>query len=290
MSQKISHTAAFITVKFYGLTLFKPFKSLFSEKIIEFYGNIVQQLPKHLSWYYRTLKSKWWRRFFIWSEELLLPGDLMHIIGRKYYIIQELDKAIEEGYKQIVVLGSGFDHSAWYSSTKLCLSIEIDTELMISEKKRFLDHGKYLNPNLHLLPIDVTKQSITDILNDLEEYDPNKPTAFIAEGFFDYLTYDVAKDVLNQIRGLSSNARLITTIFSLDELNIFYRSSFTSGVAMVGEAIKLPLNFQGFRDLLTETGFDKQSSVNYTDMEEKLFKPHGIKYSVLNGFYVLTAE
>ena len=290
MSQKISHTAAFISVKFYGLTLFEPFNQLFSDEIIGFYGNIVRQLPSHLKWYYKRLKSKWWRKFFIWSEELLLPGDLMHIIGRKYYINQEIDKAINEGYEQVVVLGSGFDHSAWYASNQGCLAIEIDTEIMISKKKEFLSHGGYINPNLHLIPIDVSKQTIESVLSESTEYDPQKPTVFIAEGFFDYLTLEVTKEVLKQIKDLSSSPRLITTIFSLDELNIFYRSSFTSGVAMVGEAIKLPLSYSGFMTLLKEFNFKGLSSISYTEMEEELFEPNRINYSVLDGFYVLTAQ
>ncbi len=290
MAGKLSHTAAFITVKFFGLTLKEPYRSLFNAKVIHFYKAMVQRLPAHLKWYEKTLKSKWWRAFFIWWEELLLPGDLMHIIGRKYYIIEELQKAMEEGCTQVVVLGSGFDHSAWMASTKKIRAFEIDTGFMISEKQKYLEESGLMNQYLHLLPIDVSTQSLYEVLTRHPEFEANRPTCFIAEGFFDYLSLETAKEVLRHITTLCDKTTLISTVFSLNELNAFHRSSFTSGVAMVGEAIKLPLDIHGFRKLLEEFGYSEKHLISYQHMEEELFKPNGIPYSVLDGFYVLRLE
>jgi methyltransferase (TIGR00027 family) len=290
MADKLSHTAAFITVKFFGLTLKEPYRSLFDPEIIRFYESMVQQLPAHLKWYEKSLKSKWWRSFFIWWEELLLPGDLMHIIGRKYYIIQEMEKALNNGYKQVVVLGSGFDHSAWMCSCKGIHSFEIDTEYMISTKKNYLLQSELNNEYLHLLSLDVSRENIAEVLERDRNFDPQLPTVFVAEGFFDYLNLQTTRDVLQQITQICEQTALISTVFSLDELNAFHRSSFTSGVAMVGEAIKLPLSIGAFRSLLEEHGFKEKTVISYHDMEEELFKTHWIPYSVLDGFYVVSSE
>ena|SRR5690554_1039999 len=93
--QKLSHTAAYIAVKFYCLILDPNIGENFSLSNKEFYAQVVKFLPKHLSWYYKALRSPTWLRFFIASEELLLPGDLMHIICRKFYINKYVDEAIK---------------------------------------------------------------------------------------------------------------------------------------------------------------------------------------------------
>ena len=115
MANKLSLTASYIAVKFYGLTLNPNIASFFDSFTITFYRNVVCYLPKKLSWNQKALKSRVWRNFFVWWEELLLPGDLMHILSRKYYIEHAILKALNDGYEQLVVLGSGFDHNGMLS-------------------------------------------------------------------------------------------------------------------------------------------------------------------------------
>ncbi|MEO1023137.1 MAG: class I SAM-dependent methyltransferase [Bacteroidota bacterium] len=287
MSREISYTAAYIAVKFYGLTLNPKLGKHFQSEIIQFYDRIVRFLPSHLSWNYKALKSLFWRRFFVFNEELLLPGDLMHIICRKYYIQQLVEQAILDGAKQIVVLGSGFDHSAWWFSNRSIPSFEIDAPSMISRKTEFLTGQDMLSNHLFLESIDVNQASVYSILSDHPGFDTTKRTVYIAEGFFDYLTLEATQSVLDQIHLLTPDHSLITTFFSLDELNIFHRTSFTSGVAMAGEAIKLPLNMDGFQRVLAEHRYAEHRVIPYSDMRKALIQPSGISLPVLRGFYVM---
>lgn len=283
----ISYTAAYIVVKFYGLTLDPKVGKNFDPFLIDFYEKVVRFLPKHLSWYHNSLTSSFWRRLFIFSEELLLPGDLMHIVCRKYYMTLLVDQAIEQGVEQFVILGSGFDHLGTYTSTRSIPSFELDMDFMIDQKLQFLGHSNLNNENLHLAPIDVIKQRIPDVLNEIEGFSPSKKTAFICEGFFDYLPLKTTEEVLNDIKSLNSENQLISTFFSLDELNWFHRLSFTSGVTLVGESLKLPLNRSGFLELLNKTGFTIEQELSYDDMRKRLVEPSGIKLLVLKGFYVM---
>lgn len=284
----ISYTAAYIVVKFYGLTLDPKVGKNFNPFLIDFYEKMVRFLPKHLSWYHNSLTSSFWRRLFIFSEELLLPGDLMHIVCRKYYMTLLVDQAIEQGVEQFVSLGSGFDHLGAYTSDKGIPSFELDMDFMVHQKQQFLDHSDLNNENLHLTPIDVIKQRILGVLNDIESFSPSKKTAFICEGFFDYLPLETTEEVLNDIKSLNPKNQLISTFFSLDELNWFHRLSFTSGVTLVGESLKLPLNRSGFLELLKKTGFSIEQELSYDDMRKGLVEPSGIKLPVLKGFYVMS--
>jgi len=287
LKNKISHTAAFVAVKFFGMTLRAPFRSQFDDQVLKFYDGIVGQLPPHLSWYKKALDSSFWRKLFIFSEELLLPGDLMHIVCRKYYMSCLLEKALRNGCEQVVVLGAGFDHLAWSAAQRGISSFEIDTGLTAIKKREYLSSSEMLPGDLQLINLDVNRYNLFTVLSGHPDFNRDKTTVFVAEGFFDYLNLDTAVQVLRQIRILSPKARLISTIFSLNELNFFYRSSFTSGVAMVGESIKLPLDKNGFIELLEQEGFETGEIISYRHMQDDFIRPLGLKYPVMKGFYVV---
>ncbi|RNC85810.1 MAG: hypothetical protein ED557_03275 [Balneola sp.] len=284
---KISHTAAFIGIKFYGLTKDARISQHFDPFLPSFYQNLVSHLPSHLSWYQSFLNSQWMRRFFMWTEELLLPGDIMHIICRKYYLDKMIKESLESGVEQLVILGSGFDHIGAYFSSKGTPCFELDRELMTKEKQFFLEKFEYQKTNLVLIPGDFEKGRLCEFLSSAATFDTSKTTLFIAEGFFDYLSVQSSREILEDIRELNPQNKLLTTFFSLDELNSFHRFSFTSGVSMVGESLKLPLNLSSFTTLLQKYGFIPGKKISFVDMEEGLVKETGLNLPVLNGFYIL---
>ncbi len=244
-------------------------------------------LPSHLSWYQRSLNSYLLRKFFIWSEELLLPGDLMHIICRKYYMTKLLDKALNNGVEQVVSMGAGFDHLGVYASTKGIPTFELDRTLMVDQKQEFIEQYNYQNELLHLIATDFEKEPLSDTLARIPKFDPDKKTLFIGEGFFDYLPPHTTKEILSNIKSLNPRNQLLTTFFSLDELNWFHRFSFTSGVSLVGESLKLPLNKEEFVKLLSDYGFQLDNEISYKEMQEELVSSIGIELPVLKGFYIL---
>ena len=285
---KISHTAAYIAVKFYGLTLDDKIGRHFDESILRFYEKMVGFLPSHLSWYHDSLTSSIWRKFFIASEEALLPGDLMHIISRKYYIDKKINKAIQHGVEQVVILGAGFDHLGACLSQKGIPCFELDTVRMIKQKKGFIESNQYSNENLVLVECDVQEHSVKEELLLSDSLDPSRKTLFVAEGFFDYLSPEVSELVFRDIKELNPENNLLTTFFSLDELNVFHRFVFTSGVSLVGETLKFKLVRDEFVEFLKDRGFNLDSSTSYAEMKQEFVEPSGIKLPVLKGFYIMS--
>lgn len=284
----ISNTAAYIAIKFYGLLLNEQIGKLFDPRIKAFYGDLVRYLPGSLSWYHKALSHPVWRKIFVTSEELLLPGDLMHIVSRKYYLDRLVQKAVDQGCRQIVVPGAGFDHTAALFAQQGITCFEIDLPEMINEKKKFLTENDLLNDRLHLVSGDLTQHSFGDLLFPLG-LDTDQPVHILAEGFFDYIPLQAAEDLLQDMLSLSQEISLSSTLFSLNELNPFHRASFTWGVAMVGEAIKLPLEMGGFEELLSSYGFNITDRISHDQMKEELIAPTGLKEGVLKGFYVFSA-
>ncbi|GAB5408345.1 MAG: hypothetical protein BalsKO_07100 [Balneolaceae bacterium] len=287
---KISYTAAYIVVKFYGLTKDRRIADKFDPIIRSYYEKMVSFLPSHLSWYQNSLNSSFLRKLFIWSEELLLPGDLMHIICRKFYMTKMVDEALEQRTVQVVNLGAGFDHLGIYCSSKGIPSFELDIESMIDNKRSFLSEFDYSNNLLTTLPANFLTQRLASILSAFEAFDPKKKTLFIGEGFFDYLPLDTTKEILEDIKALNSENKLLTTFFSLDELNWFHRFSFTSGVSLVGESLRLPLNRVEFVELLNEYGFSVNKEISYREMKSDLVNSMKLNLPVLKGFYIMNSN
>lgn len=283
----ISHTAAYIAIKLYGLTRNPAIARAFDPFILNFYEQMVLGLPRHLTWYHRSLKNGLLRRFFIFTEELFLPGDLMHILCRKFYIGKKTEEALEDDVEQIVNLGAGFDHLGAFYARRGIPVFEIDLPTMVERKKDFLEVHNFTHKHLHLISADATKNRIAEALRAHEAFDPKKKTLFVAEGFFDYLSLLPSEHILEDIQNLNKHNELLTTFFSLDELNLFHRSVFRTGVSMVGEALQFKITKDDFVELLDEVGFALEDELSHQMMRADFIQSVGSKLPVLKGFYVL---
>lgn len=198
-----------------------------------------------------------------------------------------LKKAISQGYSQVVVLGAGLDHLGAYVARSGLNAFEIDTPHMTRQKLLFLKKFGYTSEHHYCCALDVRYKQLQDVLIGYPEFRSDQKTLFIAEGFFDYLSLENTRSVLSQLADIAPHHKLITTLFSLEELNFFHRLSFTSGVAMVGESIRLPLNYEGMLNELLNLGYSLQKEISYRKMKTELVDPMGVDLPVLKGFYIL---
>jgi len=287
---EISYTAAFIAIKFYGLTRYKAFRSLFDEDVVLFYERLVKELPLKLRFYYPLLKSNIARNLFMKAEDLLLPGDLMHILMRKYYMNKLLQQAHEKGINQLVVLGAGFDHTSIMASQTGMQCFEVDAITPGHIKARVISKYGYQNDSLHIIEADLINESVSDLLHKHPNFDTNAGTFIIAEGFFDYLQPLKVKKIIDEISHVSSGEiHLASTIFALDELSPFYRFVFTGSIRMVGEKIRF-VTQPGFLTALLEwNDFHIDALIDHDRMMEEMLITRNIKNPLLKGFYILKA-
>ena len=282
----ISHTAAFIAVKLYGLTRNSIIAKNFDPFIIRFYEQLLLYLPKHLRWYHSLLKSSFIRSFLLLSEEILLPGDLMHILCRKFYVTRQVLNLLDKGMEQVVNLGGGFDHQGAYLSQRGVSVYEIDRSSMINKKQSFIEKELMANDCLHFVACDVHHQRIIEVLSHHSLFDAKKNTIFIAEGFFDYLDLNRFKNVVEDIKTLNPENKLVSTLFSIDELSFFHRWMFKTGVSMVGETLKFTITRNEFIALLEDLGMGLNNEITATQMEADFAKQLGLNLPVMKGFYI----
>jgi O-methyltransferase involved in polyketide biosynthesis len=299
---QLSNTAAFIAVKFYGLTREDPCRSLFDDEIIRFYDRLVQQLPAPLRFYHRGLRYKPARRFFTFWEELLLPGDLMHIILRKRYLGQWVEQLRKQGYRQMLVLGGGFDHLAALGARTGMRCLEIDTPAMTDMKQSFIDTCGYAHKNLMLREAFFGPDSLHDVLAkdgradsdtnaDAHRLDRAKKTIVVAEGFFDYFSVNESAELLTDLNAIfSGGVQLLSTLNVQEELSGFRSFVYKKSVMLAGEKLKLGLNRDQFVSLLESHQFRSETIIDRERMRREVLELHDIEYPVLGGFYLVRAE
>lgn len=290
-ADQLSLTAAFLAVKFYGLTKTKKFRSLFDDSVVRFYDQLVQTLPPPVRYYHFWLKFSWVRRFYIWSEELLLPGDLLHVIARKYFIQKMTQQLKDEGYEQLVVLGAGFDHLAFYFSDKGLNCFEFDAPHMASRKRRFL-RDYYADQNHpEIAAIHLPNDDVAEEFLKYPDLDPHKKTIVVAEGLWDYLKPEIVSSTIRQACSYFSHKPvLISTHFSLDELPKFHRWVFKKSVQMAGEKLQFNTSVNGFKQLLKDEGFNISQLFDRQEINEELNRQFSTHLVMLKGFYILLVK
>lgn len=285
---QLSKTAAYVAIKFYGLTLIKPYCSLFDKETLRFYDRLVANLPSPLNKYHSYLKNRWIRDFTKSINEILLPGDLMHILMRKYYVSKMISELSDQNYRQLIILGSGFDHLGKYFANKGLKCFEMDVPRMANLKLNFLEKYAYDNHDLTVLPVRLSNSSLLNYLIQTPGLDSANKTIIVAEGFFDYLTPAEVEAILKDLsRYFENKVTLISTLFALDELSRFNSIIFKAAVSAVGEKLKLYSSKKEFVDILKSHGFQVENLINGKTMRKKILTPNGIRMPVLPGFYLV---
>lgn len=286
----LSQSAAFIAIKFYGLTRDERYRALFEEETIRYYEKMVSFLPAPLSYYHYWLQFKWARLFYIAAEETLLPGDLLHILARKRFVERMTDVLLKEGYEQILILGSGLDHLGLRYARTNKPTIEIDTLRMSQYKQAFMDQHYPHAKHPHLLGCNLSEQPLSQILAHQEILSPEKKTVVIAEGFFDYLPPSDVHNTLSTLQDFFSSPAITSTHFALDELSPLHRWIFQTSLRLAGEPLQFHTSMDEFEQILNGHHLQLSSCYGTDDLATRLNTQVEINLPLLKGFYLFTAK
>jgi methyltransferase (TIGR00027 family) len=155
------------------------------------------------------------------------PGAFSSGVARTRYIDDLLQKTINEGVKQVIILGAGFDtRSLRLDFLKNIQVIEIDhpdtAQFKIEKIKSFMGH---LPLNVKYYQIDFNHESLNDLAlkNNL---DLDIPTTFIWEGVTNYLEQEAIDKTLEFVSKFSNKSCIIFTY--INKLVLDNPSSFQS--------------------------------------------------------------
>jgi len=152
----------------------------------------------------RASKQPWMLRVYQ-IQDLLMPGQFEGFGHRKIFMQQQVEAAIKQGARQVLVVGAGFD--------TLCLRLapqnghlqffEVDHPATSAAKAR----GVALEgqpANMTQIAADLGERALSDVLSEDGRWQSSLPSVLLAEGLFQYLTDD-------EMRGLLLDAAACTS-------------------------------------------------------------------------------
>jgi methyltransferase (TIGR00027 family) len=152
----------------------------------------------------RMSKQPWMIRLYQ-IQDLMMPGQFEAFGHRKIFMQQQVETAIKQGARQVLVVGAGFD--------TLCLRLapqhshvqffEVDHPATSAAKAR----GVALEgqpTNMNQIAADLGERALSKVLSEDGRWQSSLPSVLLAEGLFQYLTDD-------EVRGLLGDAAACTS-------------------------------------------------------------------------------
>lgn len=133
------------------------------------------------------LLYRYWLKFI---ELCSIRGLYVHYALRKYYIEQIIKNSLDQKkVEQVVSIAAGFDPILTILATEYTniTFFELD-HIATQQVKVSALNDLSINTRLTLIPIDLTKERIDEVLSQNNLFSSNKSTLFIAEGITMYLT------------------------------------------------------------------------------------------------------
>ncbi len=231
-------------------------------------------------------------------ESHLLPGIRLNYALRKLYLEEVAREALAQGYRQIVVLGAGFDTLALRLCTEFPAArfVEVDHPATQRVKLQVVASHLTREDNLKFLSLDFRRESLRAALARSGIYDTQAKTLFIAEGLLMYLSANQARSIFASLRRQS--APLCRFAFTLMQPRADGRIAFHYQSRIVdawlcwrGESFKWSLNAERLAAFLAAEGFKLCAQADADKL--KLRYLHAADSSLLplaEGEYICVAE
>ena len=197
-------------------------------------------------------------------KELLRRLVNVHIapspLCRAAYTEESLKTAVRTGTKQYVILGAGLDTFAFRNTDFLSKHrvFEVDHPLTQADKKERIARAGWTIPdNLTFVPVDFTKDSLTERLI-AAGFDPSVKTFFSWLGVTYYLSSEAIETMLSALSSFGADGN--TLVFDYPDENFFdapeKRVQNTVMMAKAGgEPMKTVFPYRALEKLLEKHGF-----------------------------------
>ncbi len=199
-------------------------------------------------------------------------------LSRSSYSEDALVAAVKDGVRQYVNLGAGFDTFAFRRQDLLdhLTVFEIDHPTTQAMKRaRIALAGWEIPPQLHLIPVDFTTESLTDVLGR-SAYNRKQVSFFSWLGVTYYLTREVVLATLKAIAGIAPQGSSI--VFDYMDADSFVpdraakRTQLMHNIArQVGEPMQTGFDPLTLADDLAHVGFTLTENLSPADIETRYF-------------------
>ena len=194
-------------------------------------------------------------------ERYTVPGIKLHYALRKRFLEQAARDAINDGVRQVVIIGAGFDTLALrlHKSFPTVTFFEIDHPATQSAKRRVVEIKAHNKFNLRFISLDLARASLEDSLLSNDAYRPNEKTLYIAEGLLMYLAQHDIERIFHFIRQVPGSRFAFTFMQIQSDGRIGFANSSRAVDAWLrlrGERFKWGIRTSRLPEFLSARGFE----------------------------------
>jgi methyltransferase (TIGR00027 family) len=206
-------------------------------------------------------------------------------LGRSRFAEDALEQAYHAGVEQYVILGAGFDtfafrHPDWLERLNV---FEVDhPNTQAQKRQRIRNAGWEVPANLHFVPVDFSKESLSDGLKTTP-YDPGKATFFSWLGVTFYLGKEDVLATLRSVAGLAPKGSPI--VFDYFDAAAFVPGQATQTMRLMhdivrqaGEPMKSSFDPLTLGEELKAVGFDLLENLGPEEIEARYFQGRRDRY------------
>lgn len=234
-------------------------------------------------------------RFFIRSgyTEWRGPGVNAFLAARDRYIDDVLQDFLNEGLRQLVILGAGYDSRAYrFDLQGSVKSFEVDHPATQADKLTKLRalFGK-VPEHLTYVPIDFNAQTLEGCLLE-SGYDPNRKTLFIWQGVTMYLTGEAVDSTLAFVRNhAGAGSAIVFDYIYQSVLDGVQKQNEIGGMRryrfMTGEGLTFGIPEGTVETFLKERGFRHVRDIDADDLKATYFTGKNARRAVAGGYGIV---
>jgi methyltransferase (TIGR00027 family) len=203
-----------------------------------------------------------------------------NVLSRARYTEDALEKAVERGVKQYVILGAGMDTFA-FRRPELMERLEVfEVDHPATQNFKLLrlaDLGWEHPARLHFIPIDFTKENLATALNRSSSYDPKVKSFFSWLGVTMYLTREEVFATLRSIADIAPSGSAV--VFDYFDTDAFIPEKSSSKMQKkqevfkkLGEKMITGFNPSTLAEDIASIGLSLYENLSPEDIEERHFQ------------------
>ncbi len=209
---------------------------------------------------------------------LLPKGILEYAIARTKYVDSIFMDATHDGFRQVVILGSGFDSRGlrFCSQDTEVKIFELDAPATQDDKLKRLKRSKIaLHENMNLIPIDLEKESAATAIVR-RGFEKGKKTLFLMEGLLPLLSDAAVNTIFEFLNSSSGHGSEVVFDFVhksvLQKENKYYgEKEIYDYVQKAGEPIASGMDGRQLESFLSRHGFSVYELMNSDRLNESYF-------------------
>jgi methyltransferase (TIGR00027 family) len=201
-------------------------------------------------------------------------------MARVRYFDDFVEKSIEEGLEQLVILGAGYDTRAYrIEGLKENVKVfEVDHPNTQSFKiQKLKEIFGSIPENVVYIPVDFEKETFGQKLFD-KRYNPSKKTLFVMEGLVMYIPPKAVAEILSFIVENSGEGSAIIFDYYPESVvdgtcTLEIGKNIRNHLIQLGEPLQFGIEEEKIEDFLIQFGFSNVENVTSEDYKKEYF--HG---------------